>query len=98
MLQNLKNREYIQKLLDAESCEMVHSLWWNVPDGLFIKCVDTIFEDAIGDSTNTHKRYIYQGVDGKYYEYAYWEDYFGEESCFSFREVEKKPVVNYIWG
>lgn len=44
MLQNLKNRDYIQKLLDAESCEVVHSLWWNKPDGLFIKCVDTIFE------------------------------------------------------
>lgn len=43
MLQNLKNRDYIQKLLDAESCEVVHSLWWNKPDGLFVKCVDTIF-------------------------------------------------------
>ena len=71
MLQNLKNMDYIQKLLNADSSDMVHDLWLNKPDSLFIKCVDTIFEDAVGDSTNTHKRYIYQGVDGKYYEYSY---------------------------
>lgn len=97
MLQNLKNRDYIQKLLDAESCEVVHSLWWNKPDGLFIKCVDTIFENAVGDSTNTHKRYIYQGVDDKYYEYSYWEDYFGETDCYRFREVVRQPVTTYEW-
>lgn len=49
MLQNLKNREYIQKLLNAESCDRVHDLWWDKPDGLFIKRVDTIFEDAVGE-------------------------------------------------
>ena len=74
MLQNLKNRDYIQKLLDAESCEVVHSLWWNKPDGLFVKC-----------------------VDGKYYEYSYWEDYFGETDCYRFREVTRQPVTTYEW-
>nr|DAK81517.1 MAG TPA: hypothetical protein [Caudoviricetes sp.] len=97
MLQSLKNREYIQKLLNAESCDRVHDLWWDKPDGLFIKCVDTIFEDAVGDSTNTHKRYIYECVDGKYYEYSYWEDYFGETDCYRFREVVRQPVVVYEW-
>ena len=97
MLQNLKNREYIQKLLNAESCDRVHDLWWDKPDDLFIKRVDTTFEDAVGDSTNTHKRYIYQGVDGKFYEYSYWEDYFGEQTCHNFREVTRQPVLTYEW-
>lgn len=48
MLQNLKNREYIQKLLNVESCDRVHDLWWDKPDGLFIKRVDTIFERCCG--------------------------------------------------
>ena len=97
MLQNLKNRDYIQKLLDAESCEVVHSLWWNKPDDLFVKCVDTIVEDDVCDSTNTHKRYIYKCVDGKYYEYSYWEDYFGGTDCYRFREVTRQPVTTYEW-
>ena len=97
MLQNLKNRDYIQKLLNADSSEMVKDLWWNKPDGLFVKHVDTIFEDAVCDSTNTHKRYIYQCVDGKYYEYSYWEDYFGETDYYRFREVVRHPVLNYVW-
>lgn len=97
MLQNLKNRVYIQKLLNAESCEVVHSLWRDKPDGLFIKRVDTIFENAVGDSTNTHKRYIYECVDVKFYEYSYWEDYFGETDCYRFREVVRQPVLTYEW-
>jgi len=51
----------------------------------------------VGDSTNTHKRYIYQCVDGKYYEYSYWEDYFGDTDCYRFREVVRQPVVVYEW-
>lgn len=62
MLQNLKNREYIQKLLNAETSNEVWNLWFDTPDSLFIKCVDTIFEDAVCDSTNKHKRYIYECV------------------------------------
>ena len=77
MLQNLKNRDYIQKLLSADSSDMVHDLWWDKPDGLFIKCVDT--------------------VDGKYYEYSYWEDYFGETDYYRFREVTRQPVTTYEW-
>lgn len=97
MLQSLKNREYIQKLLNAETSNVVWDLWFSTPDDLFVKCVDTIVEDDVCDSTNTHKRYIYQCVDGKYYEYSYWEDYFGEQTCHNFREVTRQPVLTYEW-
>lgn len=42
MLQSLKNKEYIQKLLNAETSNVVWDLWFSTPDDLFVKCVDTI--------------------------------------------------------
>lgn len=97
MLKDLSNKDYIRKLLDADSDNLC-GLWWERSEDLF-ESVDVILEYEQCNSNNTYRRYIYKCTEnGKFYEYAYWEDYFGEQSCFSFRGVEKKPVVNYTWG
>lgn len=96
MGKDVNGLEYIDKLLVADRDTLV-GLWWNHPDDLFER-VDVIHEPEQCSDINTYKRYIYKcNVNGKFYEYSYKEDYFGEQSHFSFREVEKKPVVNYIW-
>ena len=83
----------IQTLLSLNGEELENYWIFKVDNSLF-DSVDTILEP---DSTNTYRRYIYKCVDGKYYEYAYWEDYFGDRYAFSFREVNKVSKVEYEW-
>ena len=85
--------DIIQTLLNLDSVELEDYWIFKVDDSLFDR-VDIILEE---DGTDTYRRYIYKCVDGKYYEYAYWEDYFGDRYAFSFREVNKVPKVEYEW-
>lgn len=86
----------IQTLLNLDGEELENYWIFKVDNSLF-DSVDTIVEPQVGDSNNTYRRYIYKCVDGKYYEYAYWEDYFGYKYAFSFREVNRVPKVEYEW-
>lgn len=83
----------IRTLLNLNSDELEGYWIFKVDDSLFER-VDIILEE---DGTNTYRRYIYKCVDGKYYEYAYWEEYFGYKYAFSFREVNRVPKVEYEW-
>ena len=88
--------DIIQMLLSLSGSELENYWIFKVDNSLF-DSIDTILEPQVGDSTNTYWRYIYKCVDGKYYEYAYWEDYFGDKYAFSFREVNRVPKVEYEW-
>ena len=90
------DKSFARKLLSLNGYEL-QDAWLQRPMDEFER-VETISEDMIGDSTNRHHRTIYQcNTDGKFYEYSYWEDYFGEESYHRFREVQKVPIAKYEW-
>lgn len=86
----------IQTLLSLRGEELENYWIFKVDDSLF-DSVETILEPEVGNSNNMYHRCIYQCVDGKYYEYAYWEDYFGDKYASSFREVARVPKVEYEW-
>lgn len=53
MLKSLINKEYIQKLLDADR-DTLCGLWWECPEDLFER-VDVILEHEQCNSNNTYR-------------------------------------------